>query len=336
MSFWASSYNAVEKTVSNYLGLNDSGASIYDAVADKAKDLVPHNGKAWNWTGQDWSKIYGYQFIVSFVDDIKDNSGKVDYIYTLPIPPQTFNIRMIPASQATPTLGGVVEETRANTFWLISMSGTTGIAVSRKADDIDSRTSMATKFRDTISTTGLLSGALAGINSAISKIAGAGDALVDAGKSVMSGNSVTGIPAALEGVVGSFNDVFLPSIPYSASAVSQKSNGYTEIQELHRFLYTYSLLKSRTPSQSKLRFRCYKTSQIWDCIIQDFNIQQSAQNPFLYRYTISLKGWNVKDADTKDNGKAFDRFGPQGDLKAVNLVNPTLFNQIKSSYKIKL
>lgn len=308
------------------LGQENEDGKIYDYAKAALEELASVDGKSWTFNGQDWYKIFGYQFVVLA------GSPPEELIYTLPIPPQQFSVRMIPASQATPTLGGVVEETNANVFWLISMSGTTGIAVSRNDDGSKKRHKMAKQFRDSISTTGLLSGALAGINSAISKIGGAADALVDVGKSVADGN-VAGVTG---GLVGAFNTTFLPPMPYSASAVDGQSNGYTEIQELHRFLYTYSKLKGKNPSNFHLKFRCYKTNQEWNCILQDFSIQQSASNPLLYRYNIALKGWNVMEAAKGEDSEQFDRFAVGGDLQSVNLVNPQVFNTIKENILKKI
>lgn len=271
------------------------------------------NENLWVFKGQDWYKIFGYQFVVQKANaNGSFGGGSEEFIYTLPIPPQSFNIRMIPATQATPTIGGVVEETNQNVFWLLSLAGTTGIAVGRGDDTPAKRHKMAKQFRDSISTTGLLSGAAAGLNSAIGNIAGTADALG-------SGD-----------LVGAFNTAFLPSMPYSASAVSDKTNGYTEMQELHRFLYAYSMIKGKAPSKYKLKFRCYKNNQEWDIIVQDFNIQKSASNPMLYRYNIALKGWSVSNINT--DKEEFDRFGPDGDLKSVNLVTPESFQKINSKF----
>lgn len=313
-------------------GLQDlAGALGFDvasnpegAIYAKAQQAF-NEGLAWEFKGSDWYKVFGYQFVVL------DSAGTPpqELIYTLPIPPQSINVRMIPASQATPTIGGVVEETNANVFWLINLAGTTGIAVSRQGNGADKRHKMAKQFRDTIGTTGLLSGALAGINTAISQVGGTIDGVVNSAQAIASGNVAGGV----SGLVGSFNNLFLPGLPYSGSAVDSDTNGYTEIQEFHRFLYTYSKLKGKFPDRFRLFFRSYKTNQQWQCIVQDFTIQQSANDPMLYRYNIALKAWDVRSAKTTEDldDEAFDRFGPEGDLQSVNLINPQLFSTISAN-----
>ena len=313
-------------------------------IYDQAKTLkaIAGNGRPWEFLGKDWYQVFGYQFAVLINTKTESNFGakfakgdiadkdisdviENSLLYTLPIPPQSMNIRMIPASQVTPTFGGVVEETGANVFWLISMSGTTGIGVSRNADTGNALTGasgiglhkdpnrdvMAKQFRDKITTTGLLSGPLAGINSVLGKIGNVADSI----KNVADDPSVSGMVDAVTAAL-------LPPLPYGGSAVSRISNGYTEMQELHRFLYTYSKLKAEHANKFSLKFRNFKTNQEWNCILQDFQVSQNSQNPMLWRYNIQLKCWNVqkpnKDLRAASN---YDRFGKGGDLKSVNTID---------------
>jgi hypothetical protein len=114
----------------------------------------------------------------------------------------------------------------------------------------------------------------------------------------------------------------LPPITYASSAVPRKSNGFREINELHRFLLVYSKLKEANPTTYFLKFRNYKTGQEWYCSVQDFSIQQNAQNPMLYKYNIQLKCWNLSNIDSSARLKlAADRFGQDGDLQSVNIVS---------------
>ncbi|MEM4379058.1 MAG: hypothetical protein QXL01_00025 [Thermoplasmatales archaeon] len=292
--------------------------------------------------GQDWYRIYGYQFVIleneqdaeqkkesfgsSLISAAKQafsgtpiSEGKSTY-FTLPIPPQNLTIKPIIASEATPTLGGVVEESSENVMWIINMQGTTGIAVSRSLNgSTPDRKSMAKQFRNTIAATGLLSGVAGQLNTTIAKFGGVADSLIDSVKSFKDGDFVGGIGSA----VNAANTAVLPALPYAGSAVQESTNGFTEIQELAKFIDTYNTLKHKEPRKYRLVFRMFKTSQQWNCIINDFTIQRSAQSPNLWRYNITLKAWNLKTV--MDNGKEeFDRFGPNGDLRSVNTVGTGL------------
>lgn len=289
------------------ISLPGSSSNIYEA----AKAAKVFDGKAlpWSYSGQDWYKVFPYAFVV-------EADKKTKFTYTLPIPPQSLVTKMVPASSATPTVGGVVEETSDNVFWVIQMAGTTGTAVSRQgvSNTQANRTDVAKEFRKKLETTGLLSGVASNLNLLVAKVGNTADA-------VISGLESGSVAGGIGGVVGAVNNALLPQQPYSGSSVSDVTNGFTEMQELHRFLYTYSHLKGAFAKRFILKFKNYKTGQEWRVILQDFTIQQSAQNPNLYKYNIQLKAWGVAEIDKAARDKsAFDRFGPDGDLKAVNTV----------------
>jgi hypothetical protein len=332
-------------------------ANAMGAVADKARSLgKPKTNSTdiekFRIVGQDWYKVFGYQFVIlsnkekekevgksgnsavskllgavkavknlatgsKNADGPSEDNAETKY-YTLPIPPQSLLIKPIIASQVTPTLGGVVEETSDNVLWIISMQGTTGIAPGRAMNgSTPDRRSVAKQFRDTISTTGLLAGITGQLNKTISKIGGAIDSALAAAQSFQEGNIAGGIGNA----VNAANATVLPSIPYSGSAVSQETNGFTEIQELSKFIDMYNTLKHKDPKKYSLVFRMFKTNQQWRCIVQDFSIQKSAQSPHLWRYNIVLKCWNLQTVSAQmSKASEFDRFGSNGDLKSVNTV----------------
>jgi hypothetical protein len=268
----------------------------------------------WVSDPENWYKVFPYQFVVVKLSGPKDNKIKSFFNYTLPIPPQQLAIKLVPASQATATVGGVVEETSNNVFWAIQMSGTTGTAIARSEADKDIRGQMASRFRERLQTTGEFAGVFSNLGAISSKVGGSIDAL----KKGLSGGGAAGI---INGVAGSLNNAFLPTTQWSGSAVDVKSNGFEEIQEFHRFLHVYSKLKGAFPREYSLWFYNHKTGQKWQVILQDFSIQQSSQNPHLYRYNVQLKGWNISGISAKEQLKEFDRFGVDGDLKSVNTMS---------------
>ena len=274
------------------------------------------NDKFWVWNGADWYKTFPYQFSIVNTD-VADGWDQTDvspnYIYTLPIPPQSLTIKMVPASQATPTVGGVVEETSENTFWLINLSGTTGTGVGRYDDDLQLREKMAGQFRAKLETTGLLAGVAANLGALANKVGGVVDQLSNLGG---------GAAGVIGGLSGAITNAYLPSQMYGGSAVPEGTNGFTEMNALHAYLLAYSRLKGFNPKQYSLYFINQKESQKWQVSLQDFTIQRNAQNPYLYRYNIQLKGWNVQKTDNTDGNRAdLDRFAPgTGDLASVNMI----------------
>lgn len=314
--------------------------SIYSSPA--LKDLVSFaaNGKKtekggilpWEYLGENWHKVFPYSFYVTVesggkvgkAGKLTKSGSKIDlkYTYTLPIPPQSIAIDMVSASKVDATLGGVVEETSNNVFWTISLSGTTGTAVSRAVSNdntANSRRKPADQFRERLATTGLLAGIAAGINGVLTKAGNVADSVAASASAFASGN----IAGGASGVTGALNDLLLPPQLFNSSAVNGKVNGFTEIHELHRFLYTYSFLKGKDPSRYNLWFCNYKDGQKWRVIVQKFTLTKSAQSPMLYRYNIQLKAWNVRAADADDKKgevTAQDRYAPGGDLASVNTV----------------
>lgn len=304
-------------------------------ITNKVEDTESRGG-FWSINPENWYKVFPYQFVVmqaaasdSGIPEVSTSTSPTEFsLYTLPIPPQALTVKMVPASQVTATMGGVVEETAANVFWDIVLAGTTGTAVG-KSGSLDKRMNpsksswytpqdnvkTATVFRDKISTTGELSGILGGLGTAAAKIGQQADRVVGA----IDNPSPAGIIGSIS---GSVQDALLPTPLYTASAVSRKRNGYSEMLEMQRFLLVYSRMKGAFPNKYFLKFRMYKTGQEWMCSIRDFQVSQSVNNPMLYKYNIQLRCWNVGGiAKDKMNDAAYDRFGPTGDLSAVNVVS---------------
>jgi hypothetical protein len=291
------------------IGAVKKAAGFGKLTGDTLPELV---GGMWTITGANWYQVYGYQFQV-------DAYG-VKYYFTLPIPPQTISISPVIPSKITPTMGGVVEEHSAVTFWQINMAGTTGVGVSRRDGDELNRKYMAGQFREILSTTGLLAGKFNELNKSINKIGGLIDGAINTVTNFTEAkNPLDAISAVSGGVVGTVNNALLPPLPYSSSAVKQESNGFTEAQELQRFFYAYQKLKADAPGNVSLHFVNYKTNQKWRVAVKNFSLQQSANEPMLYKYSISLQGWDcVAPSEEPGLEKAFDRFAPGGDLSSVN------------------
>lgn len=286
--------------------------------------------EAWDFlvvNPEDFYKIFPYQFA------IESQAG--DFVFTLPIPPDSIQTKMVVASEATPTIGGMVEETSMTKLWMISLSGTTGLAVSRSGSGDrwkDTKTA-ADKFRSALETTGLLSGAAAKVNAIAGKV----------GNVVNAFSNITNPASAVAAVSGGIQAALQPNLPYLNSSVDRNSNGFSEIHRLQKFLYMYTVLHEKDPSGTSLYFRNIKDRMLFRCVVKDFNIQKSVNEPFLYRYRISLKCWNPSgDPDGGGNGAEINRFGPNGDLKSTNTLTAkgaygsakTLASNIKKSLKL--
>ena len=306
--------DSINNTVNKIKGIDTTATSVSDFGVWYSK--TGDNPKLWAVKGEDWYKVYSYQFVARFVEE----GDVTEFYYTLPLPPQQYSINPIMATKVTPTVGGVVEETSQILFWMINISGTPGIATARALKDMTARQNMAKSFRDNITTTGLLSGISAAANQAIAKIGGVVDTISDTVDAVSnSGNALEAAGAIAGGVTGALNTALTPPLPYSGSAVNAEHNGFVEMQDMVKFFYMYNYLKGQNPKKWSLYFIDYKNSQKWRIVIKDMSIQKNAQQPFLWKYSVSLQGWDVTYPTSVAKNKAeFNRFGPGGDLKSVN------------------
>ena len=261
---------------------------------------------------QDWYKVFPYQLMI--VDESKTPSSQ--YIYSLPIPPDSLNYSLVSASNVTATLGGVVEETTENVFWQISLAGTTGIAPSRALTD--KQPNSETGFRQSYNAGGILgrvvNSVLGGLNSAVQRI----DSVASVFKSPTGGDSAP----AFDKLAGALENQ--PWFTRSAvNGSTDGSNGYTEIHKLHLFLNMYAKLKDDFPKTYKLYFVSQKDNIRWQVILKGFNIQKSVSQPMLYRYSMQFQGFNMDRATNSGQRTPIDRFGPGGDLATANSLTAT-------------
>jgi hypothetical protein len=243
------------------------------------------------------------------VEESKKNYSK-KIIYTLPIPPDGLTVKPIMAQEATATVDAVVEESSPNVFWMITLTGTTGIAIDREDTN-----EAAKSFRQSLGTTGLL----AGVGASLNKLASTATAVLGVGEN--------GAPESIGDVTGNVAEfaqaALLPKLPYASSAIGSTNNGYTEMNLLHRFLIAYGDLKRTVPMQTSLYFINHKDKQQFRVVVKDFQIRKSVSEPYLYRYSITLKGWDLKNPDQTE-AKPIDRF--KGDLSPVNTLTLTNLN----------
>ena len=263
-------------------------------------------------SSSDWYQTFPYRFIV-FKDETNVTPHPF-YIYSLPIPPEQFVIKPIYASDAIATMGGVIEECSKVTFWQIIMSGLMPLAVNRSTANDDTNVfpdyaNPAKNFRDTISTTGLITSVASSLAGPLMSVFGTSANVAN------SDNVLQGMEAAIE-----------PHLPYSESAVNENNNGYSEIYDMQRFFLAYEYIKSRQNKEDDstytLFFENIKDNQRFRVIPNQTDFIKTSKTPYGYRYQIVLKGWELQDVTFGDKQQlAQDRF--QNDLKYVSTLSAT-------------
>ena len=300
--------------------------SVKALLKEAGKDIFRNVGNSpfYAVSAEDWYKAYPYRF--------KMVVGSKTTYYSLPIPPEALNYQMVSASQLIPTLGGVVEETSATVFWQVSLSGTTGIAISRKytddSDTLDMPASKEDNFRRVLKG-GIFANTFNKAANVLDAVSGAfnGDGSTGAALGLLEGlastaqrynsSAVKAKVSQNDDTVSKVSNLFNLDLSRFRENNATSTNGYVEIHLLHNFLNAYSYLKESNPEETALYFESQKDNMQWQVIVKAFTFQKNANQPYLYKYNIALQGFNLKEVGAGDR-KVIDRFGPDGDLGGVS------------------
>jgi hypothetical protein len=276
---------------------------------------------------ESWYQTYPYRFRIVKTSDNNSNA----LVYSLPIPPESIVVRPVYASEAIPTMGGVVEETSPVVFWNITISGTMPHSVQRTGMDAPAK-----QFRQNVSSTGPLSSIVGNILKPIENLANRFDNVTGAFSNGFSVKAASDASQAL----------LQPPLPYSKSAVvdnegNASNNGFSEIHYMQKFFLLYQKLSTRFGTKFKegsladskyaLAFDNVKDGQTFRVIIKDSVFSKTAASPYTYKYQITMQGWGLESAKAEN---AINRFGAGGDLATVNTTTITsLVNGAKNGLK---
>jgi hypothetical protein len=241
---------------------NDVIAASSDLQLDKMYTPDPNN-----WFT---AKPYGFKFT-------KRGTPGTPFTMFLPINPSNINVSTNFATNIVPTLYGTVEEHSDIRYYDIVIEGTTGMSPKFVEPTNSTDPSYAygalqqpgrAKFK--IATT-----AAGGFFS--NTIAQVGNILAQAGKAV---TAITG------------------SQPME-TALYNNQTGYLAFHNLYRFLMKYKKdaagVEGNGPRTTHpLTFFNYKDGNEYDVAIRNFTLRRSAENPMLYYYSITMRGYNIR------------------------------------------
>lgn len=214
------------------------------------------------------AKPYGFKFT--------PRTGKPMVMF-LPIAPSNLNITTGFATNSIATLYGTVEEHSPVRYYDITIEGTTGMA----PQFVDVDQTSANLQRSTFPVTQSLAGAAGGF---FSKTLAIVDKIRNTASELING----------------------PQSPTTGVYINQ--TGYAAFHNLYRFLLKYKQdvsgdADSTAPRKSHpLQFFNYKDNNQYDVSIRNFTLRRSADNPMLYFYSITLRGYNLRSVsdDAKD------------------------------------
>lgn len=235
-----------------------------DTKLDEIYEIEPTN----------WYKALPYGF-VSFdrAHYVGGAGGRVTM--WLPIAPENLKVDTHYATNLVTTLYGVVEEHSENRYYDIVISGTTGFApryVSPKSKYSKANISNGRKSTEPAFDLGKLTGGFLGAQ-----------------------------VGALQAVISNVVD-FLGG-PSNITGIKPKDSGYVAFHNLYRFLELYKRDTSGgdegtsfiTRSVHPLQFLNYKDQIKYDVVPVNFSLSRSATNPMLYNYSISMRGFNLRN-----------------------------------------
>jgi len=282
------------------------------AVTNKPNELQMsriYSPAASNWYA---AKPYGFRM------NRRDGS---EFVMFLPINPSNINIVTNFATNVVPTLYGTVEEHSDVRYFDITIEGTTGIApkvvypIASNGDDFSAFNSSVQSGRAKFPINSNV--ALGGFFS--NTVAQVTNVLNQASKAV----------SAINGLLGGAGS------PQPETGVYTDQTGYLAFHNLYRFLLKYKkdaagVENSGIPRTTHpLTFFNYKDGNQYDVAIRNFVLRRSAENPMLYYYSITMRGYNIRGVGlklqvTEDLNQRLNDLG----LSGVN--SSSLLSSIKS------
>lgn len=245
-------------------------------IKKKMKEIYDTGNNQTNQVGSithNWYQQRPYAF------KFTNKNDQVDIFY-LPISPYNINITTHFATNVISTMYGTVEEHSEQRYYDIVISGTTGMSpkyydVKQDMPDVDSqsktrgRASYPVKagYLDNV---GLLKRQAALINNTLNKVTD---------------------------LIGKEN---------GSTGVDLRKTGYTAFHNFYKFLLVYKKDVSGQYGLSgprrthPLTFINYKDNNQYDVAVQGFQLIRSANEPMIYNYNITLRAYNLREADSSD------------------------------------
>lgn len=238
-----------------------------------ANKLIQEMNSIYQTDPSNWYTAKPYGFKMTMRD------GSV-FTFFLPIAPSNLQINTLFATNIIPTLYGTVEEHSDVRYHDIVISGTTGIApryvnpgAGQPADNVSPlRQAGRSSFpiADGVSLGGLFSKTLGVLNT-----------IKDKAADLLSG------PAKPE--TGVFTD----------------QSGYLAFHNLAKFLLRHKKDASGADGKTGVRtahplvFFNYKDGTQYDVVVRNFVVSKDANNPMLYNYQITMRGYNLQSVGGK-------------------------------------
>lgn len=275
--------------------INGSGAGTIskDTITGVMEDIYSTTGYGGTATIENWYKQKPYAFVFT------NRSNKKNTFY-LPISPSNLNITTHFATNVISTMYGTVEEHSEQRYYDIQISGTTGMAP-RYWEVVEN--TFGTGGRAGFPIKGLIPGGAGGFAARTQALATA--------------------------ALNSASDVFGNDRP--STGIDLERTGYVAFHNLYKFLLAYkkdtsgetSIVKRR---QHPIKFVNYKDNNEYDVAIQGFTLTRDAANPMLYNYNLTMRAYNLREANGTDIQNDINDRAAELGLDDIN--NNSLFSKM--------
>lgn len=228
-----------------------------------------------NWYS---AKPYGFKNI--------DQNGNTTIMF-LPISPNNLQISTNFATNIIPTLYGTIEEHSDIRYFDISIEGTTGMAPKFVEPFKGSEVDIAYSFNST-----------------------GGRASFPMVEAYSAGGFFSKTFALINEIKNKAND-FLDGSSKPKTGINSSNSGYVAFHNLYLFLLKYkkdaAAASTRKRTKHPLIFFNYKDNNQYNVVVQGFVMRRSADNPMLYNYSISLRGYNLTSVGEKATSDLAER-----------------------------
>ena len=252
---------------------------------------------------QNWFKQKPYAFRFT------DRKGE-EFTFYLPISPYNISITTHFATNVISTMYGTIEEHSEQRYYDITIAGTTGM-VPRYYDIVSDQTKAELK-----------------------KPAEIGRASFPV-KDMIAGNLGGFFKRTQALVANTLNQASdLLGEDNGSTGVDLNKTGYTAFHNFYKFLLVYKkdvsgeygLSASDRNQQHPLVFVNYKDNNQYNVAIQNFQLTRDVSQPMLYNYTITMRAYNLQEADPQK--PALDLANRAEELGLTDVNNSSLFSKI--------
>jgi hypothetical protein len=249
-------------------------------------------------TAEKWYQAPPYAFRADLGD-----SGV--FTFYLPLNPNNITINTQFATNVIATMYGTIEEHSEQRYFDISLQGTTGVVPKYNRAVEDETLSKEVRSRGSFSRNKDLTRGFFQRTQALIKL-------------------------AIQKAMQTASDL-LPVEPYIAGMHSIDS-GYAAFHNLYRFLLVYK--KELMNGNAKgLYFVNYKDNNQYRVAINNFQVIRTAEDPMLYNYSVSMRGYDLLTNNTKLATEVYDYSNRLKDLGLDGVTSPSMFNKMSSTVR---